>query len=265
MISMENREFYTQKEIPEEEIERLKQVEYPNLVSETLLSDFDLRGKSVLDVGAGSNVKFAEFVFGKDAKYVPLDIRADILGAMKEGLEETGVPFYGVRADVKSLPFTDGEFDIVHQRFVLMNIAPNSRKQAMQEVLRVGKSNVLLLEYNWRTLTSSENPKIIERFRNSAFKIFNRFSVEPFMGEKFEELFTEVDLNLNFSLRHFKREESVANIPELILNLRGFYQTARDILKDDDLAKEFKKLIEELEKSPVKFVPPEIVAAIIKK
>jgi SRSO17 transposase len=84
------------------------------------------------------------------------------------------------------------------------------------------------------------------------------------MGEKFKELFDEVNPRLEYSLQSFKREENVANTPELILNIRGFYQVAKNLLKDEGLAEEAKKLIEELEKSPIKFTPPEIVVAIIK-
>ena len=261
---MENKEFYKQKEIPQEEIERLKQMEYPNFVSETLLNKFDLEGKKILDIGAGPNARLAEFISRKKGMYVPLDIRADVLTEMKGKLESVGMPFYGVRGDVKALPFADRSFDLIHQRFVLMNIDPEARKLALEEALRVGKENLLFLEYNWRTLKSSERPKTIERFRDLAFQIFTRFSTDPYMGEKFKELFDEVNPRLEYSLQSFKREEDVANTPELILNLRGFYQVAKNFLKDENLAEESKKLIEELEKSPIKFTPPEIVVAIIK-
>lgn len=260
---MENREFYKQVEIPKEEIERLKRIEYPNFVSETLLNDFDLENKKVLDEGAGSNAKLAEFVFRKKGMYVPLDIRADMLKEMKGALRDIEIPFYGVKADVKALPFADKSFDVVHQRFVLMNIAPETRKQALIETLRVAKENVLLIEYNWETMKSTENPEIIERFRELAFKVFAKFSTDPYMGEKFEDLFKEVSSDLNYSLQSFKREEDVANVPELILMLRQFYGEAKK-LKDEVLAKGFNDLIEKLEKSPIKFAPPEIVVATIK-
>ena len=261
---MTSKEFYRQKEIPQEEIERLKQIEYPNFVSETLLNGFNLEGKKVLDAGAGPNAKLAEFVSRKKGMYVPLDLRADVLTEMKGKLEGMQVPFYGIRGDVNALPFADQSFDFVHQRFVLMNIAPETRKQALKEILRVGKENLLLLEYNWKTLKSAENPETIERFRNLAFQVFAKFSTDPYMGEKFKELFNEVDPRLDYSLQSFKREEDVANTPELILNLRGFYQGAKNFLKDENLAEEIRKLIEELEKSPIRFAPPEIVAVTIK-
>lgn len=259
------KEFYKQQEIPREEIERLKQIEYPNFVSETLLNEFDLERKRMLDVGSGPNIKLAEFVARKRGMYVPLDIRGDVLKEMKDGLANNETPFYGVRGDVKLLPFADNSFDIVHQRFVLMNVAPETRAKALGEILRVSKKDILLLEYNWRTLKSAESPKIIDRFRDLSFQMFAKFSTDPYMGEKFEQLFNEVDPHLNYSLQNLKREESADNMPELMLNLRGFYKGAKDFLKDEKLAEDFKKLIEELKKSPIKFAPPEIVAAVINK
>ena len=262
---MKDKEFYVQKELPQEEIERLKQIEYPHLASEVLLNQFNLEGQKILDVGAGPNTKLAEFVAGKKGVYMPLDIRIDMLKEMRVKLFITDIPFFGITGDVKALPFANETFDFVHQRFVLMNIAPETRKKALEEALRVGKENILLLEYNWKTFRSTKNPETIERFKDLAFQMFARFSIDLYMGEKYRELLDSVDPHLNYSLRSFKREEGVADTVELILILRIFYQGAKNVLKDENLAEESRKLREELEKSPIKFVPPEIVTAIIKK
>lgn len=85
------------------------------------------------------------------------------------------------------------------------------------------------------------------------------------MGEKFKDLFEETDSSLNYSLLNFRREENIENIPELILLIQSFKQAAKNILKDEDLTEKFGQLIEKLEKSPIKFTPPETVAVIIKK
>ena len=262
---MGQEEFYGQKEIPQEEIERLKQIEYPNYVSETLLQGFDLKGKKILDAGAGPNSGLAEFIQTEGGIYVPLDLRGDVLKEMGDKLKDSEVPFRGVRGDVKVLPFKDESFDLVHQRFVLMNVLSKSRPEVLREALRVGKDALLFIEYNWRTLHSSESPEVIEEFRDLAFQMFSRFSTDPYMGEKFGALFREVDPKLNYTLRSFRREEDEANTPELLLNLRGFYRGAKDFLRDDAMAGKFEKLIESLEKKPIKFVPPEIVAAIVRK
>ncbi len=262
---MENENFYSRKEIPQAEIERLKNIEYPNFVSETLLNNLDLEGKKLLDSGAGSNAGLAEFVAKKKGMYVPIDLRTDMLKVMQSKLEKTDAPFYGIQSDVKAMPFADKAFDFVHQRFVLMNIPPADRKHALEELLRVSKEEIILIEYNWRTLKSTENPKMIEEFRNIAFKIFSKFSTDPYMGEKLNDLLEEISPSLDYSLQSFKREEDVANTPELILNLRGFSQIAKNVLADQDLLEKCEKLIEKLGKTPLKFSPPEVVTALIKK
>ena len=260
---MEGREFYGQEDIPQEEIERLKHIEYPNFVSVAILDELALEGKSVLDSGAGPNTRLAEFVSKRGGTYVPMDMRGDVLADMKEKLGREDVPFYGVRGDVRQLPFADKSFDIVHQRFVLMNIVPEARKRAVEEILRVAKGRALFLEYNWETMKSSEQPEMLERFKDIALRLFGKFSTDPYMGGKFDELFATVDPDLQYSLQHFQREEDVANTPELLLNLRGFQQAAQNLLKDDELSEDCKRLIEDLEKDPLKFAPPEIVVATV--
>ena len=89
---MEKKEFYGQKEIPEEDIERLKVIEYPNFVSETLLSELNLSDKKVVDVGAGPNARLAEYVTRRNGVYVPVDLRIDVLKEMRRQLDIT-TPF----------------------------------------------------------------------------------------------------------------------------------------------------------------------------
>ena len=131
---MDNKEFYGQQGIPREEIERMKAISYPTYVSETILNSFDLKGKKILDsAGAGPTPNLAEFVKQKGGTYEPLDFRR--VDAPK-----------GI--DARELPFKDGSFDVVHERFVLMNIEKEDRPQALKEFMRVGKEKLVLLEYN---------------------------------------------------------------------------------------------------------------------
>lgn len=259
------KEFYGRQEIPREEIERMKAIEYPAYVSETLLSSIDLNEKKVLDAGAGPNPKLAEFIDRKEGMYIPLDLRTDVLAEMKDKLEAEKVPFHGVKADMRQLPFADGSFNVVHERFVLMNITKESRKQALEELMRVGKEKLVLLEYNWRTLRSTKNPEMAERFRELAFKLFQKFSTDPYMGEQLGDLVKEIDPDSKYSIQHFERKEDVANTPEVILNLKVFYNAAKNVLKDETFAADLQDLIDELEKSPIALIPPEIVAAIVEK
>lgn len=261
---MKEKEFYDQKEVPQEEWERLKQIGYPNYVSETILGRLDLRDKKILDSGAGPNAKLAEFVIEKGGVYVPMDLQPVALQQMRDQLHPKD-QFRGVVGDARALPFGDGAFDVVHQRFVLMNIAKESRKKALQELLRVGREKLVLLEYNWEALRSTDNPEVIETFRGAALELFKGFASDPYMGKQFDELIHEVDPSLPYRLEHFIREESVENVPELILNIKGMQQGAKNGLKNKALAVVFQELIDRLEKEPIKFSPPEITAAILTK
>lgn len=262
---MGKNEFYKDAEVPQEEIDRMKTIEYPTYVSETVLGAIDLTDKKVLDSGAGPNPSLAEFVDRKKGIYVPFDIRGDVLKEMQTKLEAEMVPFYGVRGDVRSLPFGDEAFDVVHQRFVLMNISEGSRKQATEELLRVCKDSLVLLEYNWRTLRSEKHPEFIERFKQIAFKLFTAFSTDPYMGEKLEDFVSTTAPSRECSIERFQRPEDVGNTTELILNLKAFYNAAKNVLKDEAYANDILEMIAELEESPIEFAPPEIVVAVIKK
>ena len=146
-----------------------------------------------------------------------------------------------------------------------MNITHDYHEDVLKELLRVTKNTIILIEYNWKAMKSSENPELVERFRKLAFEVFSKFSTDPYMGEKFKDLFNKVDPKLNFDIQSFKRREAIENIPELLLNLRDLRSVAKNIIKDEILTQGFEEIIKQLEEKPIKFAPPEIVAAIIKK
>lgn len=262
---MEGKELYKNINIPNKEVERLKQIEYPNFVSEKILGDFDLEGKKILDSGSGPNKKLAEFIKQKNGDYFPLDIRVQLLKEMKNSLSTNEIPFYGTVADVKNLPYKNDAFDLVHQRFVLMNTNPNDHEKNINEIMRVTKNSAILLEYDWHELNSSENPEIIENYKNLAMEIFSHFKTDPYLGEKLEKLLLQINPNFNLTINKYKREESIDNISELILSLESFSGIAKNIIKDEVLTNRLINLKDSLEKKPIKFSPPSIVTAIINK
>ncbi|MDP3997043.1 MAG: methyltransferase domain-containing protein [Candidatus Andersenbacteria bacterium] len=261
----ENKEFYRQTAISEEEIKRLKQIDYPNHASEALLTDYDLKDRKVLDAGAGPNDKLAAFITKKGGTYIPADIRGDVLKNMRASLQEQNLPFLGVQADASQLPFSDNAFDITHQRFVFMNVASEKHAPILAELTRVTKEDMLLLEYNWETLHSTNDPETIERFRQIAFTIFSRFSTDPYMGQKLPTLLNQSPTPLRYTIRHFQRSENKTNSNELLQVLPGFHSAALNMLKDEKLAQSIAELIEQLKTKPINFTPPEIIAAVAKK
>ena len=129
-------EFYSGEGVPNEEIERLKNFAYPNQVSAQILGNMDISGKIVADIGSGPNPELGEFILSKKGRYVPVDLRPEMLEELKESLE-SGEDFYGVIADVKQLPFANSSVDIAHQRFVLMHLSEEGRLKAINELSRI--------------------------------------------------------------------------------------------------------------------------------
>lgn len=261
----ESGEFYRQKTTPEQDLERLKRITYPNVVSEAVLAPFPLEEKKVLDVGSGPNTGLAEYVARRGGMYVPLELRADALSQMQSTLQAEGVSFYGVQGDVLELPFKDEAFDVVHQRFLFMNLTPETRVRALRELLRVAKNNLVFIEYNWRTFMSTKDQATVEHCKKLVFAAFARFSIDPYMGEKFPQLLDTSEPALTYQVQKFSREEAVENTPELILNLRSLGDAVENVLHDDELAEKLKRLADELERQPIAFEPPEIVVATVTK
>lgn len=260
-------EFYAKGLIPETETQRLQALEFPSVVSESLLDEFDIEGKKILDAGAGANTDLAKYVENRQGMYVPLDIQSVMLQKQREDLENDSIGYFGVVGSVKQLPFQSNTFDLFHQRFVLMNIDPDSREQDVREALRVSKEAVLFLEYNWNTFTSTDerDREKIDQVKDAAFELFSRFKTDPYMGTKFPELFEKVIPGVPYEVKNFLREESVDHMKELLPLISSFHQAALHRLNNEVLANKFQLLSDELTSSPISFVPPEIVAAIVKK
>ena len=271
------REAYREKDLPLSEEERLKLIKYPNEVSEELLDESDLKGRKVLDAGAGPNSGLAKYINERGGMYVPLDVREGYLRAMKTDLGESNTPSYGVVGDVGRMPFRDGEFDVVHERFVLMNLVPANQKRAFEEMLRVAKDEVILMAYDWSAIGSPTHPEIAERFKRAGTTLLTHMISDPYFGRRLEKFVRDVSPGVRVHIRHFEREANEENVPELILICRSLRDGARMASEREGLspetkerleesAKEFTELIGEIEQaSGFKFAPPEIVAATARK
>lgn len=256
--------FYKKEGVPKEEIERLKNIDFPSHVSIELLEGADLEGKKLLDIGAGSNSKLGEYVEGKGGKYVAMDLRMEMLRNIEDQFEQKDLNFYGIQANVKDLPFIDESVDFIHQRFVLMHLSPEDQKKAIREILRISKDESFLVEYDWGTLSSEENEEILNKFRNLSYELMSKFKIDPLMGGKLGNLLEEIDQNLNVDIKRFSREEADYT-DELVALCAISGKMAVNILKDEALAEKFDKLKEELDKNHIKFTPPDIVGATVKK
>ena len=254
--------FYSEENVPQQEIERLQKFEFPNQVSAKILSESDLKGKVVADFGSGPNAELGKFITSKEAKYIPVDLRTEMLKNLKQDMESSGEQFYGFAADVKKLPLANNSIDISHQRFVLMHLSPEDQLKAIQELNRVTRQQIDLIEYNWRTIESSTDQEKLARFLELSFKLMEKAKIDPYAGEKILELSKAI--NPGAVQKTFKREEGDYT-KELIMLCRTGSAMAKARLKDDQLASDLGNLAEELEQEHIKFAPAEIVVVEIKK
>lgn len=80
--------------------------------------DGDVRGRHVLEVGAGSGRDLLELA-GKGAIGVVLDYSPASLELVARQSAERGIPVHLVRADALRMPFRDGAFDVVFHQGLL--------------------------------------------------------------------------------------------------------------------------------------------------
>lgn len=255
---------YIREIVPKEEVLRLKEMrDYPNRVSAELLGS-NLDGKIVLDVGSGSQSELGKYVGEQGGTYIAFDISDQMLREIEKGLVGIGISFLGVLGDAERLPFGNGKVDIVHHRFVLMHLPENRQKESIKEALRVAKERVLLLEHNWNTLRSVNNREQIERLRELSLKFASHLKIDLNLGDRLSELVQEFAQDSTVIIQRFDREEGNYT-PELISLLRSATEISKKIIRDEELARGFEELRTEFEHSPITFVPPEIVAAVIDK
>jgi SAM-dependent methyltransferase len=87
---------------------------------------------TVLDVGSGSGKHARKIFTGQELTCCDLNARAE------DGVE---------KADVLDLPYTDGQFDLVHARRCLTNLSTlQERRKGLSELVRVSRGLVVLAD-----------------------------------------------------------------------------------------------------------------------
>ena len=115
-----------------------------NRILRQLLRVCDLRGKSVLEVGAGTGRdSFPLIEYG--AKVVQLDYSVNSLQILKSLSEELHVQSNIVGGDTFQLPFRDETFDIVFHQGLLEHFHHPQPEALLKENIRVLKRGGLLL------------------------------------------------------------------------------------------------------------------------
>lgn len=103
-----------------------------------LLSGLDLAGKRVLEIGVGLGADHAELA-KKGCVLSGVDLTERAINHTKRRLELLGLRSELKNSDAESLPFDDGEFDLVYSWGVIHH-SPNTAA-AVSEIFRVLKNN----------------------------------------------------------------------------------------------------------------------------
>ncbi|MDP1689041.1 MAG: class I SAM-dependent methyltransferase [bacterium] len=126
------------EEIPEGEIEPALEEEATSDLKDLGLSWEQLKGKKVLDIGAGPGV-IAEVAKKKGIEVVSLDMNPEMW--KNEGKQIFDVPY--VKADAEKLPFIDNSFDVVisHAGPLTLGSSKEFIIEALREAKRILKPN----------------------------------------------------------------------------------------------------------------------------
>lgn len=103
----------------------------------------DVRGGRVLDVGCGP-AHLAPALSRRGVEYVGVDRSGAMVARARRRVAGRGGVI--VRADVTRLPFPDGSFDVVVASAVLGLLPGPARRSALDELVRVTRGEVRLLE-----------------------------------------------------------------------------------------------------------------------
>jgi ubiquinone/menaquinone biosynthesis C-methylase UbiE len=104
----------------------------------------DLKGKKILEVGAGTGRDSFPLV-GRGAQVYQLDYSINSLKIMKRLAEEEKISVLILGGDTFCLPFRDETFDIVFHQGLLEHFRPQQAEALLEENIRILKRGGLLL------------------------------------------------------------------------------------------------------------------------
>lgn len=104
----------------------------------------DLKGKKVLEIGAGTGRDSLNLV-NWGAEVYQLDYAANALKLMKDVADEAGVKVELIGGDAFRLPFRDGTFDIVFHQGLLEHFREPQGTDLLRENARIVKKGGILL------------------------------------------------------------------------------------------------------------------------
>jgi len=146
-------------------IEKHQAENYVNAIGK-LDDEIGIKGKSVLDVGAGTGA-WAQMFLEKEAKQVTA---VDLSPKMVEEGRRKHPGIYFITGDAENLSeVEDQSYDIVTAAFVLHGVKEDRRRKMLSEMKRISREYVVVHDFNGQT---GRAVAILEAFERSDFKNF---------------------------------------------------------------------------------------------
>ncbi len=135
-------------------------------------------GSTIVDFGAGNSSWLGERIQEKGVRYIGLDTRPDAV----ESLAASGLEAHAIQADGRAdLPSNCS--DKIHARFVLSWLDPGARREALEEMLRLIKTDghLVIIDYDWDAI---EGPPELMTAVKATTDIMRDFGFDPQYGKK---------------------------------------------------------------------------------
>lgn len=105
--------------------------------------------KTILEVGCGfgRNIKFLIESGVSPKNITGADISSEMIKKAKKYIGLRGISLK--TSDVTNMSFHDSEFDVILSHGVLMHVSPQLIHQALDEMIRVAKKGIVIIEQNY--------------------------------------------------------------------------------------------------------------------
>ena len=240
----------------------LRDLAYPTAVSRHVLDriSFD----SLIDAGSGFNTSLAEYVVNeRHATYTGFDLIDGAVDYLISSLGIKNIPARVFAADILNVPQEIGHADVVHERFVFMYLASGKMwQQAFSNLLSIANQYVILVEYNWRTATSIQNPELMDRFKKLSFEFFEAAHIDPYAGETMQDMVRRTIPGDRLEIFHDQRpeEDHTASFASLCETQSKFASA----LNKPSLSRKLAGLASRISAPGFWCTPPETVVAVIR-
>jgi ubiquinone/menaquinone biosynthesis C-methylase UbiE len=116
-----------------------------SLIAAELPDGGTLRGKRILDCGAGGTVPPLALFHQHGVECWGIDVAEEPLAKAEQFCEEQGIDLHLRRGDMRCLPFDDESFDYVYEQYSMCHLSKEDTARAVGEMFRVLRNGGLCM------------------------------------------------------------------------------------------------------------------------